>query len=381
MNGWPIVRLGDVLKHRSNFIEIDDLSTYKRCRVQLHAKGIVLRDCVPGAEIKTKRQQICRTGEFLVAEIDAKVGGYGIVPNDLEGAIVSSHYFLFVIDTQQLNIHFLAYYISTPQFLEQVSAQGSTNYAAIRPSHVLDYTIPLPSLKEQQSIVSRLDALNAKVNQASLLIRESDDGLAALCRSLLHSTSQGTPIPTPMSELVTLKQPDVAVASDQTYHFAGVYCFGRGVFVGQKKTGMEFAYPRLTRIHSGNFVYPKLMAWEGALAVVPPECDGLVVSTEYPVFEINKDRVLPEVLDVYFRSPLVWPSLSGSSTGTNVRRRRLNPSDFLTYQMPLPARPVQEMLRQVKHREANIKEQHKATSIEIAAMMPSILDRVFRNEL
>jgi len=39
----------------------------------------------------------------------------------------------------------------------------------------------------------------------------------------------------------------------------------------------------------------------------------------------------------------------------------------------------QEMLRQVKHREAHIKEQHKTTSIEITAMMPSIVDRVFRN--
>ena len=103
---------------------------------------------------------------------------------------------------------------------------------------------------------------------------------------------------------------------------------------------MEFAYPRLTRLRAGNFVYPKLMAWEGALGVVPVECEGLVVSTEFPVFEVNEDRVLTEVLDVYFRTPAVWPKLSGASTGTNVRRRRLNPADFLNYEMPLPSRSV-----------------------------------------
>ena len=48
-------------------------------------QGIVLRDEVTGALIKTKSQQVCRAGEFLVAEIDAKVGGFGIVPEALDG--------------------------------------------------------------------------------------------------------------------------------------------------------------------------------------------------------------------------------------------------------------------------------------------------------
>jgi hypothetical protein len=61
------------------------------------------------------------------------------------------------------------------------------------------------------------------------------------------------------------------------------------------------------------------MAWEGAFGVVPPECDGCVVSTEFPVFEVLQDQVFPEVLDTYFRNLIVWPEISGASTGTNVR--------------------------------------------------------------
>lgn len=79
-NGWQPVPLGEFLTQRKEFFAIDDFSRYKRTRVQSHGKGIVLRDEIGGTEIKTKKQQAARAGEFLVAEIDAKVGGFGIVP-------------------------------------------------------------------------------------------------------------------------------------------------------------------------------------------------------------------------------------------------------------------------------------------------------------
>ena len=144
---------------------------------------------------------------------------------------------------------------------------------------------------------------------------------------------------------------------------------------------MEFAYNRLTRLRTGNFVYPKLMAWEGALGVVPFECDGLVVSTEFPVFEINEDRVLPETLDVYFRTPLVWPTLSTASTGTNVRRRRLNPVDFLNLKIPLPSMEQQQQLREVKAKVDALKQLQAETQAELDALLPSILDKAFKGEL
>src|SRR5438034_1114813 len=158
---WQMVPLGEVVTHRKEFIRINDLETYKRCRVQLHAQGIVLRDIVSGAEIKTKEQQVCRASEFLVAEIDAKVGGFGIVPESLDGAIVSSHYFLFVTDETKLDRRYLGFFLRTPAFREQVAAQGSTNYAAIRPSQVLGYEMPLPPLAEQRRVVARIEQLAA----------------------------------------------------------------------------------------------------------------------------------------------------------------------------------------------------------------------------
>ena len=373
MSEWPTVALEKVLRHRKEFVVIDDLATYKRCRVQLHVKGIVRRDEVLGAQLRTKRQQICRAGDFLVAEIDAKVGGFGIVPAELEGAIVSSHYFLFEIDEGQLDRGFLDYFVRTPVFRKQVEAQGSTNYAAIRPSDVLSYAIRLPPLSEQRQIVTRIEAVNARVAQAGVLADQVARETAALCRAVIADASHGPAAMTPMRELVRLRPPDVVVDRGQSYDFAGVYCFGRGVFRGARRSGMEFSYERLTRLRTDDLVYPKLMAWEGAFGVVPPECDGLVVSTEFPVFEVKTERVLPEVLDVYFRSPSVWPLVSSMSTGTNVRRRRLNPEKFLAFEMPLPPKAVQQRLRDIKCGTGQIQRTRAEASRELEAVPRAIV--------
>lgn len=147
--------------------------------------------------------------------------------------------------------------------------------------------------------------------------------------------------------------------------------------------GVLFPYVELTltRLKAGNFLYPKLMAWEGALGTVPPECDGLVVSPEFPVFEVNESFVLPEVLDVYFRTPVVWPVLSGTSTGTNVRRRRLNPSTFLEFKMPLPPMSIQQKIRDVKNKLDSLKPLQGGTSVELNALLNSALDKAFKGEL
>jgi type I restriction enzyme M protein len=181
----------------------------------------------------------------------------------------------------------------------------------------------------------------------------------------------------PMHELVTLREPDTEVQPSEAYHFAGVYSFGRGVFPSQTKTGMEFAYKRLTQLHTGDFVYPKLMAWEGALGTVPSECEGLVVSPEFPVFAVNSNRVLPDVLDAYFRNPSVWPQIASISTGTNVRRRRLHPASFLKYRFPVPPMQVQWVIQQFRRQLKALQSQRLHLSQELETLLPSVLNNTF----
>jgi hypothetical protein len=240
--------------------------------------------------------------------------------------------------------------------------------------------IPLPPLSEQRRIVTEIESLAAKIDEARRLREQSIAHADALVRSIIFAGNDHYPR-VAMHELLRRRMPDTRVEPAEKYSFAGVYCFGRGLFCGATRNGSEFAYRELTRIRTNEFVYPKLMAWEGALATVPPECDGLYVSPEFPVFEVHEDRVLPEVVDVYFRTPSIWPQLSGASTGTNVRRRRLNPSDFLKYEMPLPPMAVQQQCRHVRQALGELALHQAKTAAELDALLPSILDKAFRGEL
>jgi type I restriction enzyme S subunit len=67
--------------------------------------------------------------------------------------------------------------------------------------------------------------------------------------------------------------------------------------------------------------------------------------------------------------------------GTNVRRRRLNPKDFLAYRLPLPSRATQERLRKVRAQVDVLKRLQAETAAELAALLPSILDKAFKGEL
>lgn len=174
---FPLVKLKQVLQLQKEFIKINDKSTYKRCRVQFYSKGIELRDTVKGSEIKTKRQQICRENQLLVAEIDAKLGGYGIVPKNLDGAIVSSHYFLYTINKEKLLPSFFELYLKTQEFHKQIKPIGSTNYAAIRSYHVLDYQIPLPPLSTQAKIATNYKKNVAKADELEQKAGEVEVGI------------------------------------------------------------------------------------------------------------------------------------------------------------------------------------------------------------
>lgn len=382
MMHWPTVSLGDVLHLHLDRVPVDVATSYPMVGVLSFGRGLFDREPIDNGNTSYRHFYRLNAQHVVMSQLFGWEGALALSDERFAGKFLSPQFPTFLCDDHRLDRRFLGWLMKRPLLWEDLGTRASgmgDRRRTLTPEALFKCKIPLPPLAEQRRIVARIEELAAHIHEAQALRQQATEEAEALCRALITSYNDVTP--TPMRELVQLRAPDVTVQPDETYQFAGVYCFGRGVFRGQAKSGMDFAYPRLTRLRAGNFVYPKLMAWEGALGIVPHECDGCVVSTEFPVFTVNESKVLPEVLDTYFRMPPIWPELAGSSTGTNVRRRRLNPQDFLAYKFPLPSRQTQTKFRKVRAMVDSLKHEQAATATELDALLPAILDRAFSGEL
>jgi type I restriction enzyme, S subunit len=381
-NGWPMVPLGEVLKLQRRWIKPDPFTDYGEIGVRSFGNGIFHKSPVSGASLGDKRVLRIEPGDLVFMNVFAWEGAVAVAGPDVAGKIGSHRFATYTPVGDRVDVRFLNFYFKTRdgrELLGRISPGSALRNRTMNLSQFAEQRVPLPPLPEQRRIVARIESLAAKIAEARSNQGSIAEECEQLCRSPLFDASANNRL-TPMRELVERRPSDISVQASQSYDFAGIYCFGGGMFKSGRKSGMDFAYKQLTTVHTNDFVYPKLMAWEGALTTVPPECDGLVVSPEFPVFRVQEDRVLPEVLDAYFKTPAVWPSLSGSSIGTNVRRKRLNPDDFLAIQFPLPSMSVQKRVRECKQKTAALKQHQDQSAAELDALLPSILDRAFRGD-
>ena len=374
--GWPVVALGEVVRHRKEFVTIEPDKTYSRCRVQTSARGIVLRDRVPGDTIKTKKQQVCRAGEFLVAEIDAKLGGYGIVPDELDGAIVSSHYFLFEVEERHLLRRFLHWYCQTSNFLEQVNARGSTNYAAIRPGNVLTYTIPLPPLDEQRRIVAKLDKVAALAAERSKVIAAAERDAKAMLSNAFRQIIDGAPY-RPMAEVAPLVRRPVEIDPDQSYLELGVRSFGRGTFHKPALDGMSVGSKKLFRIRAGDLLFNIVFAWEGAVAIAQPEDDRRVGSHRFLTCLPDESLATAGFLRFYFLTPEGLSKLGDASPGGAGRNRTLGLKKLDVVTVPVPSLDRQRWFDRLQSQVRQAEALRESAGQDVEALLPAMLHQTF----
>ncbi|WP_066425691.1 restriction endonuclease subunit S [Anabaena sp. 4-3] len=392
--GWDVVNLEQVIKHRKEFIEIDDFKKYKRCRVKLHAQGIELRDIVQGAEIKTKKQQICKTDDLLVAEIDAKIGGFGIVPTNLDGAIVSSHYFLFEINELLLDIKFLDYFIRTPAFRDQVTAQGSTNYAAIRPNDVLGYIIPLPPLEEQRRIVARIEELVGKLEEVRSLRQKALEETEALLPVESTKLFSKTLIKGHLSD-VLLEKPRNGWSARCDNMPEGTPILSLGAVTGFSYRQTEFkrtSEPVSLDAHywlkPGDLLItrsntPELVGHAAIYNGSPYPCiyPDLMMRLEIDEFKANKQFV-----HHWLACKLVRDYIKSKAKGTSPTMKKI--SQEVVMNIPFPSDlSISEQCRivtyldELRSKVDAMKGLREEAIKELDALLPSILDKAFKGEL
>lgn len=155
---YPMARIGSFLVKSKDTIEVQDDVEYKQVTIKINNGGVVPRnngETILGSKIGTKRQHVVHAGQFIMSKIDARNGAYGIVPEGLDGAIVTNDFPVFDVDTEKIIPQFLVLVSTTEKFVEfaRKCSSGTTNRKRIDIDTFLNQQIPLPSITEQEDIV------------------------------------------------------------------------------------------------------------------------------------------------------------------------------------------------------------------------------------
>lgn len=147
-----------------------------------------------------------------------------------------------------------------------------------------------------------------------------------------------------LADVLFEKRERVRVEPDGVYPMAGVLGFGRGLLLRDSVKGLGISADHLFRIRTGHIIYSRLKAFEGAFALVPLAGEGRFVSNEFPTFEVDRARVYPEFIELLLQRPAAWQELSSGSQGIGARRERLQPADFLEFEVELPSLEAQRRI-------------------------------------
>jgi len=376
-----VVRLGEVLRRSDRLIDLEPTTLYKRVTVRLWGKGVVQRDEVAGAEIAAARQMAVRTGQFILSRIDARNGALGIVPECLDGGVVSSDFPVFTPDEDRLLPAFLGWMSKTGRFVDlcRVASEGTTNRVRLKEERFAAMQIPLPPIPEQRRIVARIDELAAKIEEARGLRREAMEEAGALVTTL-HLSLSG-PLIVRLCDILVLDEDRDAVRPGGIYPQVGVKGFGEGLFPKPPVQAFQTTYKVFNRLYEGALVLSQVKGWEGAVAVCPPALAGRYVSPEYRTFRAVAGMALPEYLAPLVATPWFWERLRGVTRGMGGRRERTRPEQFLQLEIPMPSEDDQRRALPLLHRLRPLARLQEETAVELDAMLPAVLERAFRGEL
>ncbi|OQK15944.1 hypothetical protein AU255_17360 [Methyloprofundus sedimenti] len=113
------------------------------------------------------------------------------------------------------------------------------------------------------------------------------------------------------------------VDPEKEYQLLGMRSRIAGPFIRETKQGTEVSASKLNKVKQGDFIYSRLFAWQGSFGLIPAEMDGCYVSNEFPIFNLDNEKIISEYLVYWFALPHIQKHVeadcSGSTPGTRNR--------------------------------------------------------------
>jgi type I restriction enzyme S subunit len=250
----------------------------------------------------------------------------------------------------------------------------------LNPGNLLSLDISLPSLPEQERIVSKIQSIKLKTDAIKKIRAQQVKEIRQLIYSRFFQITNGCQR-LPFSVVAPITRRPVEIEPETIYYEVGARSFGKGLFDKPSFKGKDLTWQQPYWIHSGDLVFSNIKAWEGAVAAADNSAHLKVASHRYLTYEPDRDVTSAEFLCYYFLTPEGIEILSKASPGSADRNRTLNTRFLNHILIPMPLPEIQVEFLEFKNRMETVRKHHASTLRELDELFPSLLDKAFKGEL
>lgn len=191
MRGWREKKLGDLLTQRKEQVVIQPELEYSL--VTITNKGVVkLREKKKGGLIRTKKGYVTKAGDFIYSRLSVHTGAFGIVPEELNNALITNEMPCFKIDREQIHPKILLDLIGMHDFqwkLRQLTK--GMGRVRIKESMMLGLSITFPVPTKQQHFVDKIDAVKRNRHGIVTELTHQQTLLKKLRQQILQEAIEG----------------------------------------------------------------------------------------------------------------------------------------------------------------------------------------------
>lgn len=166
---WKIKKLSALLTGTPRPITMDDETQYSLVTVKRRYGGVVSREILKGKDIKVKSQFLVKADDFLISKRQIVHNACGLVPEELDGSIVSNEYSVLT-PSRGCDVRFFNYFAQQPS-VSQSFMQASVGIVIEKMLFNLDYWLNreffFPGFEEQQRIADCLTSLDTLITTAT----------------------------------------------------------------------------------------------------------------------------------------------------------------------------------------------------------------------
>ena len=185
--GWARESLKKHLTLEQRKVKVLDDKEYDLVTVKRSRGGVVRREHLYGKQISVKSQFSLKQGDFLISKRQIVHGACGIVPEHLDGSIVSNEYSIFTAK-DSFDLNYLRY-LSETLYFQQTCFHSSIGVHIEKMIFKLDnwfkWDFNLPPLSEQRKIAQILSTWDKAIAATAKLIETSKQQKKALMQQLL----------------------------------------------------------------------------------------------------------------------------------------------------------------------------------------------------